>query len=86
MSQSSVIAAPATVNAYHNGELVSPEWVRERNTRHLATIRLQSLPMVNPEETQHVKTGSWPQIAEVPIKGAISVNPDSCTFPYIQKY
>ena len=56
MSQSSVIAAPATVNAHHNGELVSPEGVKERNTCHLATIRLQSLPMVNPEETQHVKT------------------------------
>ena len=30
-------------------------------------------------------TGHWPQIAEVHIKGMISVNPNSCSFLYIEK-
>ena len=30
-------------------------------------------------------TGHWPQMAEVQIKGMISVSPDSCTFPCIEK-
>ena len=30
-------------------------------------------------------TGYWPQIAEVDIKGLISVSPDSCIFSYIEK-
>ena len=29
-------------------------------------------------------TGYWPQVAEVPIKGIISVSPDSCIFSYIE--
>ena len=41
---------------------------------------------VSPEETQDVKTqGYWSQIAEVHVKGMISVSPDSCIFPYIEK-
>ena len=40
--------------------------------------------LVSPEETQDVKTGYWPQIAEVHIKGMISVSPDSCIFPVIE--
>ena len=27
----------------------------------------------------------WPQIAETGVKGMISVNPDSCIFPYMEK-
>ena len=42
--------------------------------------------LVSPEETQDVKTEYWPQLAEVPIKGRISVSPDSCMFPDIEKY
>ena len=30
-------------------------------------------------------TGSWPQIAEIHTKGMISVSPDSCIFPHIEK-
>ena len=38
-------------------ELVSPEGIQEgKNTFLLAVIRLWPLPMVNPEETQDVKT------------------------------
>ena len=50
-SQSSVIAATP------DGELVSPEGTQEgKNICHPAAVRLQPLPMVNPEETQDVKT------------------------------
>ena len=67
-------------------ELVSPEDTPEgKNTYHLAATRLQPLPLVSPEETQELKTRHWPQIAEVYIKGMISVSPDSCIFPYIEK-
>ena len=50
MSQSSAVAATV------DDELVSPEGTQDgKNICHLAAIRLQSLPMVNPEETQDVK-------------------------------
>ena len=51
MSQALEIAATT------NGELVSTEGTRKgKNTCHLAAIRLQPLPMVSPEENQHIKT------------------------------
>ena len=56
----------------------------EKNTWHLAAVRLQPLPVASPEETQDV-SGYWPQMAEVHIKGMISVSPDSCILPYIEK-
>ena len=80
MSQSSAIADTM------DGELVSPEGTEEeKNTCHPAAISLQPLPTGSLEETQDVKTGYWPQIAEVYIKGMISVSPDSCIFPYMEK-
>ena len=40
-----------------DGELERPEGTQEgKNTCHLATIRLQPLPTVSPEETQDMKT------------------------------
>ena len=76
-SQSSVIAATP------DGKLVSPEGTQEgKAICHLAPIRLQPLPMVNPEETQDVKTLTHrPQTGEVHIKG---MRPDSCIFPYTE--
>ena len=73
MSQSSAIAATM------EGELVSPDESQEaKNTCPLAAIRLQPLPIESREEAQDVKSpGFWPQIAEVDIKGMISVSPDS---------
>ena len=41
--------------------------------------------MIYPVETQDEKSGDRPQIAEVCIKGMISVNPDSGIFPYKEK-
>ena len=39
------------------GDLVSPERTQEgKNICHLASIRWQPLPMVNPEGTDYVKT------------------------------
>ena len=76
MSQSSAITALQC-------ELVSLERTqKEKNTCLLAAIRLQPLT-----EAQDVKsTEYWPQIAETHIKGIISVSPDSCIFPYIEKH
>ena len=31
------------------------------------------------------RAGCWPQIAKAHIKGMISISPDSCIFPYIEK-
>ena len=51
MSQSSAVVAST------DWELVSPEGTQEgKNTCHPATIRLQPLPRVSPEETQDVET------------------------------
>ena len=42
--------------------------------------------MVYPEETQDEKTQeTGPQVAEVYTQGAISMRPDSRTFPYTEK-
>ena len=54
--------------------------LRKKNTYCLAAITLQ----LQPWGTQDVKRGYWPQIAEVHWKGMISVNPDSCIFPFIK--
>ena len=82
MAQSPVIAATKDSN------LVSPEGTQQgKNTCYLPAIRLQPLSMVSPKETQDVKTrGHWRQTAEVPVKGMISVDPDSCIFLYIDKH
>ena len=51
MSESSVIAVT------RDGELIDLEGTQEeKNTCHLAAIRLQPLPMLSPEESQDVKT------------------------------
>ena len=82
MAQSPVIAATK------DSKLVSPEGTQQgKNTCHLPAIRLQPLSMVSSEETQDVKTlGHWPQTAELPVKGMISVDPDSCISLYIDKH
>ena len=68
---------PLTVSGW------APREIRkEKNTCHLAAIRLQPLPMVSPE---NMNTGYWPQIAEVHIKRMVSMSPDSCIFSYIEK-
>jgi len=70
-----------------DGEWVSSEGTQEgKNTCHLAAVRLQPLPAASLEETQGVKKEYWPQIAEVRIRGMISVSPDSCIFSYIEKH
>ena len=69
-----------------NGKLVSPEETQEeKNTCPLAVIRRQPLTTVSPEEAQEVKTGYWPQTAEVHINRMISVSLDPCIFSYIEK-
>ena len=51
---------------------------KEKNTYHLASIKLQSLPMVSPEEVEMriLAADSWGSYQRM-----ISVNPDSCIFP-----
>ena len=48
---------------------------------HLSSQQLQLTPMVPPEKTEY-----WPQIAEVNIKGVISVSSNSCIFPFTEKH
>ena len=77
----------STIAATMDDELVSPEGTQEgKNSCHLAAIRLQPIPTVSPEETQDLKMGLWPQIAEMHIKGMISVSPNSCIFPDTEKH
>ena len=72
--------------AITDGELVSPEGTQEgKNSCHLTAIRRQSLPSMSPEEARDMETRYWPQRAEVPIKGIISVSPFSSIVPYIEK-
>ena len=49
-------------------------------------LRIRASLMVYPEETQDEKTQeTGPQVAEVYTQGAISMRPDSRTFPYTEK-
>ena len=44
-------------------------------------------PMVHPEgNSGWRKTGYWPYIVKMPIKGMILISPDSCIFSYIEKH
>ena len=81
MSQSSAIAATAS------GELVSPEETQEGkvylpSSSHQTAATPYGEPWGN---SGWENTGYWPQLAEVHIKGMISVSPDSSIFPYIEK-
>ena len=52
------------------------------------TQKEQRLGSNDDQGTKDVKkqiTGFWPQIAEIHMKGMISVSPDSCIFPDIEK-
>ena len=57
--------------------MLSPEGPQDRNIMPII-IRHCSQP--------HPPQPHWPQIAEVHIKGMISVSPDSCIFPYTEKH
>ena len=57
----------------------------EKNTCGLIAIRLQSFPVVSPRKLRITQVTGL-RIAEVHMKGMISVNSDSCIFPYIEKH
>ena len=83
MSQSSAIPA-LHVNFW---ALRRPR--KENNTSDPKAIRLQPLPMVNSGETQDVnkhKILAPSPPGEMHMKGMISMSPDSCIFPYIEKH
>ena len=80
MSQSSVIGA-----LQH--ELVNLEETQEgKNTCHQASITQQPLLTVSLKEAQDVKTQDIGPIGEVHNKGMMSVSPDSCIYPYKERY
>lgn len=69
MSQSSVIVALQF-------EPANPKRTqKENNTCHLVAIRIQPHPIVTPKELLSMKTGYWPQMADVHIKGMIILEP-----------
>ena len=70
------------------GELVSPEQTQEGSQAYLpcSSHHTAATPEGSPwGNTGCENTGYWPQRAEVPIKGMISMSPDLCIFPYIEK-
>ena len=80
MLQSSVIAAT------YNGETVSYEETKEGNKECLPSISHQTAPDYEPWGNSGCENiGYWPQIAEVHIKGMISVGPDPWILPHIEK-
>ena len=78
MSQSSAIVAlqfePVTPKRTQEGEYLP-------SSSHQNTATSYS----EPQGTLEMKTGYWPQMAEVHIKGMTSLSPDSWIFPYIKK-
>ena len=68
MSQSPTVAATMEV---------SPEGTQKERIPAIEQPSDYSHRLESPESAQDVKTGYWPQIAEVRIKEMISVRPDS---------
>ena len=58
--------------------------VNKRCCTHQVINQLQTPPEKPPPAT-HTHTGYWPQVAEVYIKGEISVSPDYCICSYTEK-
>ena len=59
---------------------------RKNNACYLAALELQPLPTVSTKELRGCEhTGYWPQIAEMHMKGMISVSPDSSHLPIHRK-
>ena len=56
----------------------------DQYTRDVAAIK-PSATTATPDAAPWGNSGYWAQVAEVHIKGMISVSPDSCIFPYIEK-
>ena len=76
------ISCHISKHGYHSHHQLQPSnvsWAlrelgKEKNTCHLAAIKMQPLSAVSPKEVQEVKNRQyWPQIAEVHIKGMVSV-------------
>ena len=85
MPQSSVTAATSKVGWWALRELRK----ETKNTHHLAAVRHQTAvtPKGEPGGNSGCEnTGYWPQIAEVHIKGMISVSLDLCLFLYKEKH
>ena len=65
---------------------------RKNNACYLTAVELLPQAATTPYGEQGTKNmsnqtaGCWPQIAEMHVKGMISVSPDSCIFPYIEKH
>ena len=71
---------------HYSAAVLNPEGTQGENTCQLAAIRLQPLPDSGSWGNSGCEnTGGRPQIAEVHIKGMISVSPDSYIFPYMGK-
>ena len=68
-------------------ELLSPKGIQEEREYLLSNSQdcSRSLWWDQGKEGQDVKTGYWPQIGEMRMKGMVSVSPDSCILPYIKK-
>lgn len=92
-----ILVAISVNKRYHSHRQLQPlprvsQWAlrgirkETQNTSHLVAIRLQTLSMENPEETQTVKTQDTDPIAEAQIKTMTSVNADLCIFPYMRKH
>ena len=70
------------------GEPVIPEGTQEGNKDYLTSSSHQAAATPEAELRGNSGceiTGYWPQIAEVHIRGMISVNPDSCILSCIEK-
>ena len=68
--------------------MVSLEGTQDGNkqaTCHQAISHLQPPPTVTLRDSGLRKAGYWPPIAKERIKEMISVSPDSCIFPFIEK-
>ena len=61
-------------------------WPSSRNTHHVYQLSSLSYPYGEPQGSSGFENSYWPQIAEVHIKGMISVRPDSSIFSNIEKH
>ena len=79
MSLSSAIAALQCELMSSKGTQKGEEYLQSSNHQAAAT------PYNEPQQSSGYEK-YWPQIDEVYMKGMISLSPDSCIFPYVEKH
>ena len=88
MWQPTLVFLPGESHGQRSLAGYSPQSLKESDTTEATLHAHAGTPTVSPKGAQDVKESqdTGPGLAEVYMKGMISVSLGSCTFPYIEKH